>query len=735
MFIFASVARRWVFPGTLVLALAIPLGRACRGVAPAPPPAFAATPPAPWQQVARVGGIVRAVAAEGDRVFAALGSRVLVLRPNADGGIELLGQSPPLPDVPRVLEAHGDRLYVGSDGMGLLTLNVADPSAITVESTVRVTGRWTALARSGGRLAAILGQELVVFDCTVRPPIELGRAAPEAMFGYVPKALAWAGQRLAISASGGGKGNGGFGVVDVTSPSHPVLRGWVEDENPRVIVARDDRLAVTIIDTFDTGNGERTTGTFVATYRITPAGDVAPLGRTLLGAFDGLVDMAFDGDQLYLGDARGSMVIAVHAPGDGPPAVRSRWQSDSVAIDPLAPGAVVHSVAAVNGHVYVPQSPVAAHDGHCAGPGVVALSLDGAERLLPVGVWATADTGSATLVAAVGTTAFVANPGCGLRVYDVADPLAPTALDAWWAGRGTGSLDFAGYSPSRMVVAGDRLYTLDDVEVSGRNVLRILDARRTPLEQLAAIELPSPSALAVSGRSLLVAGRGSGTDVPNAWLRVYDVDDPAAPVLVGKIEEELDAIVDIAAAGDGFFVAAARRRYYLVDVRRPSDPSIPSVLESDGAVRRVAVRSDGRILAALVTPRGSSPSTLGLLDVLSMSGTALHANGRLVEPLADRLFSDGWGIALGDGHAFVAPNTGRVYEVDVDDPVRPRLLQSIVTGGDASDVAILGDVMLVADGAAGLALFERAMPSIDRTWRVYLPETFSRRSTRRLLTR
>lgn len=273
------------------------------------------------------------------------------------------------------------------------------------------------------------------------------------------------------------------------------------------------------------------------------------------------------------------------------------------------------------------------------------------------------------------------------------------------------------------------------MDVSGKGIVRILDARRPPLEQLAAIELPSPSALAISGRWLLVAGRASGTDTLNAWIRVYDVNDPTAPVLFGKIEEELDAIVDIAEVGDGLFVAAARRRYYVVDVRWPSEPVFPSVLASDGAVRRVAVAPDGRILAALVTPSGGSPITLGLLDVLTLSGTALKANGRLVEPLADRPFSNGWGVAFGAGHAYVAPNTGQIYEVDVDDPARPRLLQTLTTGGDASDVAIHGDVMLVADGAAGLSLFQRATPPVDRAWRIFLPENFSRGPMRRLLGR
>lgn len=687
-----------------------------------------------WQEVARVGGVIRAVAAEGDRAYVALGPRVLVLAAASPGVLTLVGTSPALADAPRVLAPDGARLHVAIDGVGLVTLDVRDPGAITIASIVPMAGRWTALVRSGTRLAAIVDRSLIVFDCGASPPIELGRAEQSTLFDYIPQDIAWAGAFLALSTSEGlGKG-GGFGVVDVSVPSKPELRGWVEDEHPVVIGARAGRLAVTLIVDATTPGGEASTEWVLAAYGISANGDLSPLGRTVLDEFGGPVDVVFEGDVAFVGNALANTVIAVGAPGDGPPIVLSRWSSDTIGI-PSGDVGIVSGLAVAAGRIFVPQVASLGREGICRGPGVLALAVGPSTALAIETKWATADTGAATAVAIDGTTAFVANPGCGLRAYDVSNPEVPQIRDAWWAGRGLGIGDQSGFSPNSLVLEGGRLYASDAESISGAVSVRIFDARRLPLVQLGAIDLPGVTALSVRGRTMVVVGTAPDPSggPSKAWLRVFDVGDPKAPVQTGLIDDELDSVRDVAAIADGLFVAATGANHYVMDTRPSGEPKTTAVLPTNGAPRRVAAVSNVGFVSALLTPRGASPLPLGLLDVLGATDRTLLAKSRVVEPVPGRAFAPchRWGLAVDRGRAYVAPMNGLVYAVDIDDPNAARLVVALRTGGSACDVAVAGDVMAVADGEAGLALFRRGEAREGmRGERVFLPFAGRRRTSR-----
>ncbi len=686
-----------------------------------------------WREVSRVGGVIRAVAAEDDRAYIVLGPRVLVLDAKAPGSLTLLGASPALADAPQVLAPDGDRLHAAIDGVGLVTLDVRDPSAIKVASIAPMPGRWTALVRSGTRLAAIVDRALVIFDGSTSPPIEIGRAEASALFDYVPLDIAWAGDFLALSASGGRGKRGGFGVVDVSVPSKPELRGWVEDENPDVIGARPGRLAVTMIVEGVTASGEPKTEWVLASYHVAADGDLLPLGRVVLDHFGGPVDVVFDGDVAFAGVTLANFVVAVSAPGDRPPTVVSHWSANRAG---LRPGVgVVSGLAAAAGRVYVPRTAELGRDGVCPGPGLIALALGPSGELAAESEWSTTDTGTATAVAIDGTTAFVANPGCGLRVYDVSQPGVPQIRDAWWAGRGVGIGDWSGFSsPNTLILDSGRLYASDAGLIGGMNTVRIFDARSLPLVQLGAIDLPGAVAVAVRGTTMVVVGSAQDLNggPSKEWLRVYDVGDPEGPIETGRIDDELDAVRDIAPFADGLFIAATGRNYHVVEVRRPGEPLIATLLPTNGRPRRLAAIANGDFVSALGTPSGESPIPFGLLDVLAATERTLLAKSRVVEPVPYRNYGSchRWGLAVDGDRAYVAPMNGIVYEVDVSDPNAARLAATLRTGGGACDVAISGDLMAVADGDAGLALFRRDGGGGGggvRGGRVFLPLAWRRR--------
>lgn len=686
---------------------------------------------AAWHEVSRVGGVVRAVAAEGDRAYAAIGTRVVVLDARAPDSLTLLGTSPALADTPQLLATDGDRLHAVIDGVGLVTLNVRAPNAIKVVSIVPMEGHWTALVREGARLAAIVDRALVIFDCSAIPPIEIGRAVAGDLFDYAPLDVAWAGEFLALSASGGRGKRGGFGLVDVSVPSKPTLRGWVEDEDPDVIGGRPGRLAVMLSVEGATPSGEPRSDWVMATYNVGDDGELFPLGRVVLDHFGLPADVGFDGDVAFAGVTSADHVVAVSAPGDRPPAIISRWSADRVGLGPA--GGVVSGLAVATGRVYVPRTAELTRDGACPGPGLIALGLDVASELSAKAEWSTTDTGRATAVAIDGTTAFVANPGCGLRVYDISRPEIPQVRDAWWAGRGAGVGDQSGQSsPNTLILDGGLLYASDAVGFSGTVTLRIFDARSLPLVQLGAIELPGAGALAVRGPTMVVVGSaadpGGGPSKP--WLRVFDVSNPATPIETARVDDELDGVRDIAPLHESLFVAATAAHYLVIDVRRPGEPVISALLPSNGAPRRVATLSNGDFVSALRTPSGDSPTPLGLLDVLSATDRTLFAKSRVTEPVPGRAFASchRWGLAVDGDDVYVAPMNGKVYQVDVTNPNAARLTAVIPTGGGACDVAIAGDVMAVADGDAGLALLRREEGGGTRFCSIFLPFAWHRRT-------
>lgn len=290
--------------------------------------------------------------------------------------------------------------------------------------------------------------------------------------------------------------------------------------------------------------------------------------------------------------------------------------------------------------------------------------------------------------------AFVADQG--LRVLDLAGESAPAEI---------GALELRGWV-SDLAVAPQPLLVVEQWRVdepgTARNLLLVVD-RSDPRRPRARgeIDLPvlpglDPTYLALRGDLAAVAAQEEG-------LLLIGLEDPDHPVELGRTATVLPARkVELA---DGLAVVASSEdwtggpregRLELYDVSNPAAPVLAGVATLPSDPQALAV-TDG---LALVACRDSfrvidisdpaAPSEVGALDLALYRATAIAVDG-------DR--------------ALVSVYPGSLVAVDLTDLVRPRLVAGttwqayvIVDGGPMGgwDVAVHDGRAVVADGGFGL---------------------------------
>jgi hypothetical protein len=114
-----------------------------------------------------LGGLARAVAADGDMAWLGLGAGVVGLDLSDPTAPRELGRLGPLPGVPAGLALVGTRLYVAADDAGLIIADVADPARPRVLGSVPTRDQAMAVAVDGTyAYVADDRQGLLVVDVT-----------------------------------------------------------------------------------------------------------------------------------------------------------------------------------------------------------------------------------------------------------------------------------------------------------------------------------------------------------------------------------------------------------------------------------------------------------------------------------------------------------------------------------------------------------------------------------------
>lgn len=528
--------------------------------------------------------------------------------------------------------------------------------------------------------------------------------------------------------------SGKLEIVDVSSPSLPVVMGWLAlpSEGSNVSISGDyayvaDRSdGVRIIDIRDPRNPSE-----VGFYRTADSaldavvsGNVAYVadytsGLRVIDVSDpqhpfetGFFDtpgwaggVAVSGNVVYVADYTGGLrVIDVSDPQH--PLEVGFYDAADNALDVAVSGNVAYVVDYTRG--------------------VRVIDVGDPEHPVEVGMYD--DFKDVVDIAVLGDYAFVLSRGNGLRVLDISNPSNPTE---------TGLFDASEYGYS-IAVSEFKAYLFDDQGV------RVIDAGNPEnLEQVGFYNTPGwTNSVTLSG-SLAYAGCNDG-------LWIIDVRDPARATTVGFCATE-GAVFDVVVLGGYAYVtthevSGGQQGFFtIIDVRDPANPTTLSSFE-DIHPRGMDVSDDYlyvlRNVGSLCIGDVSTPpyvywtpcfDTLGYgATNVSVSGNhayvANYFKGFYVVDVSDpanpytvtvlETDADPWGVEVLGHYAYVTEGNMHSYEnepgllvVDISDPANPTEVGFYNTGHEATGISLWGHHAFVGDAEGGLRVFDVSDPA------------------------
>lgn len=341
--------------------------------------------------------------------------------------------------------------------------------------------------------------------------------------------------------------------------------------------------------------------------------------------------------------------------------------------------------------------------------------------------------GHASAVATDGSYAYV-GAFQRLVVVDVRDPFRPRIVGQTEMLPNFGGIGFEGRTPHDMrfpgsissvavvddtVLVADRGAGLTAVDVSNRAAPRIVGS----VAPLTRPQIPDLTSLQVVGSTAYLTAGPDG-------LVMFDVSTPSAPRRVGKLFFSADANA-ASVAGGYAYVALGADGVQVVDVSDPSAPREVGQLDTPGMAFDIIVAGDLAYIA-------DSASELTVADV--SDPTAPRIVAQLDLGMDDR--KGAFVLALYGSTAYLGGMVIPLHVIDVSDPLAPRLvnvvtspLQAISANGALSDICDLatsssaaafaadasaspstasGGYAYVANGAAGLQIFDLGVPTAPR---------------------
>lgn len=377
-----------------------------------------------------------------------------------------------------------------------------------------------------------------------------------------------------------------------------------------------------------------------------------------------------------------------------------------------------------------------------AGLSVLSASCDPTE----VGHFATA--GKATLVSVEGTTVYLADDQAGLTILDVSDPTDPHLLGRYAQTRGTSGglnaivvaegLAYLSYlylgievvdltDPAHPIPRGffPLTYSLDlalgddgTIRVAigdgGLAILRML----TPHQSRPTIYLPMVQQghyLEPVGPKLASAGQLGGKAGPvfasgsrayagiGQRLKVLDVSNPDAPILLGETQPLGYSVEDIVVRGALTYVAAGPQGLKIFDV---SDPARPVwIRDVVGGASIWAVTLDGS-RAYLAAGR----SGLIILDLGDPAAPTEIARYNGAGPGWEDRLESATDVAVVGNMAYVTNNDEYgLWAIDITNPRAPRRT-AMSSQQDGVAVAAAGHTVYQIDNDSGLTIYDASDP-------------------------
>jgi hypothetical protein len=481
----------------------------------------------------------------------------------------------------------------------------------------------------------------------------------------------------------------GFGIIDVSDPANPVLlstagegAGWCYDlamVAPDTVYVTDSSGGSMVIDVSD------------------------PLNPAYLGSlfpYSSTYEFHRDGDNLYFGDDYGLQAYDM------------TW--GAVFPEHIGTGALADFNYGVTRHgdlmYMLGYHAIGTFD--IGDPEVAPVLLDEYETAGPVFRMQVA--GARGYTAGGGT-----NGWCGLEVFDLSVPEHPdslAALSTRWSLMDVGLLEGHALltsermglivadisNPVSAPVAGHvPLPEARQADVSGRYAYVAANA-----SGLFVVDVDDPAAPSVVGQydpptyvtKVIVQGGYGYLGVGGAGLEIVDLSDPVAPVYAGSVDP-WGTVYSLAVQGDwaylGAYVSSGNYDVQIIDVSDPTSPleryaldmpSLPLGMDAEGDYLYVATNQQGLQVLDI-----SDPLSATIVASLDLGG---DLSGTLVQGGLAVICVDDDGVNFYNG----------VHFVDVSDPTSPQLISTLYTPGVSWQVALSGDLMYIADDTGGLQI-------------------------------
>ncbi len=430
-------------------------------------------------------------------------------------------------------------------------------------------------------------------------------------------------------------GTGGLKIVDVTDPTLPVVAGsYNSPGSARGVEVRGNHVYL----------GDGNSGLHII--------DVSdPTSPALLGSYDSpgfayRLDVA--GDLAFLADgAAGLMVIDLTDPSS--PTLLGSYDTTGTAL----------AVDLEGDYAYVSDL-----DGNLKIIDVTDPALPNLVANYPV-------AGDALSVTVEGDKAYVAVGESGMQILDVSNPSIPFVIEL----HGTPGNTY------EIVIEGEYAFLADD-----NGGLRIVNVQKiTSPKLLGSVSGTQFEGLEFAGNIAYLAAGSQGVEV-------YDVSDPADPMMIGGTAVAQDAWgLDV--EGDLLYVADGIDGVRIFDISLPASPVQIGHYDVGGSAIAVEVLVEGDLAYVCYHSAG-----LVILDVEDPTNPAGAGEMGYAATISN--------ITLAWPHAYLSGELGGLFIVDVKTPSTPITLGSYDTDEYVVDVALAGDVAYIADYTGDLLVLD-----------------------------
>lgn len=267
--------------------------------------------------------------------------------------------------------------------------------------------------------------------------------------------------------------------------------------------------------------------------------------------------------------------------------------------------------------------------------------------------------------------------------------------------------------------ATNRFLTLNEVQMSEAGVYTVqvanefgsVTSNAGTLTVVPGLDLRRIGQITISGwvysfdvvANLAYVGVDSGaSSSEGGGVRIFDVSDPSAPVLIGGVAlaaaRQVVSISDVVVSGERVYVAAASRGFFIIDASDPVTPFILGHFDTANNALDLVIRGS---IAYVATSRGVEVLDISVPQQITRIGS--YSTDQAV-----------YTLDLNGETLYVAATSEGIHVLDVSDPATPRGITSFKPGISVDTVKVR-DRRLFCSGYRGPSVYDVTDPQFPLT--------------------